>query len=1163
VCHRDHDVAYSRYSSFFCDCAAEDGHPGEQNRVSCKCLSELPEHEVAAIFENESSKLESPTVSMRGGISSGHMAVNSTSSDLLTVVDIAKVSFKSVALKSVCDFIGEVKQSSWLDALFLVLAKEFKFWKDKNASSMVQSLLQECSKATEKPIVFRNSHKELRRSLRNRRSKLLSLQHLVQPCLVPIRAAKGFHAKFSADGATHTLIHARLARNDIQRSIVATDSRGRMIIAEPCLLVFCCPLPAVNVRLVKRSCDEELPRHMMCILGTGTLKFNVVGISLCAENERHLVVWGTSEACVLILRPDYDGIEDTINLVFELEHQDGEGDCLVKCEWLPRSQTHVAVGCSRFVRLYDVCRLDSEKRANHVMGYQLGFESSLRDLCIVPCDRGTLGSYSSAGVSSYFEGERHSKLFLLLENGRLHALDLTTLNGKIESPGELQFEPSESLTISTAGVRPRLASPIGPPGASTRTLGEGSRLAYLKQSRVLLYKCKSAAVLALLLDEDGIADGTFELLPHSVSTQSLGNDEDGYAITGPYTHWTELGLVYREGATFFRVACLGRSTRVGEPKILCIEFNDADVRIKELAWSTNSLGLGLGPSLTFEGLAAFSAPVLEIENTNPRKYLSGERTFLCALTSEGSLLIFGEEKIDFLPTNSHAAPALANGCPVKLVSLANSNAQIKKPEFPLTLFERLKNVSESNEVVFGGKELGIDSLDLRSKLSRDSTASVVCAQREGCFLRIAIAPKSDENPVQIQSDGQSKKLASGTVDDDLAIAAIRVLVGSSVDYMPTKIYVQGRQIDVTPRVKRWYNIALTDEEIVMGLRIGFVSLWIGPAFDVSNAPVFDSVEVFALEKSHIEAIVPRSYFSLAAGIKADTSLVRMDDDNVVSNSLVVTVRALTSLCRLMGPSIKISDYGRKLLQQILQDTAFHPEKELRGCLQDLLICVEPDTISRWSFQDESLLIGCTRCLEDLKNTANNSTGDDLDAAVTWKAIRIVLQDCLKTSSTIARERPINYLQSMGNMRENNVSGSIAVEAAKLVVEGLNQSSSYEDLLGGSEGIVALALAEAAILETDIDLNSDASKCQNFAQFGNIRPFLDETNLSVIEKCCDAISSFFRNHGDKEVAVTSPNLFVQLEAARLVAYQCDSCAICPMKEVRYTDEGSSSSDFGIE
>jgi hypothetical protein len=67
-----------------------------------------------------------------------------------------------------------------------------------------------------------------------------------------------------------------------------------------------------------------------------------------------------------------------------LDQNDGESDYLVKCEWIPGSQTYVAVGWSRFVRIYDIARSNPEKRALPVIGYNLGFEASHRDVTIVP-----------------------------------------------------------------------------------------------------------------------------------------------------------------------------------------------------------------------------------------------------------------------------------------------------------------------------------------------------------------------------------------------------------------------------------------------------------------------------------------------------------------------------------------------------------------------------------------------------------------------------------------------------------------------------------------------------------------------------------------------------------------------------------------------------------
>jgi hypothetical protein len=1150
VCHRDHDVAYSRHSSFFCDCAAEDGKSAEQNRVSCKCLSSLPSSESDSMYENERVWRKRSIKTLDDNHEIQHADIVFEDS---IPTEIAKYCFSDTALKSVNKFLLDIKNSQWLDSLFRVLNNEFTSWKTQYGDSL-HFLLQKCSQPNlDVTPILRVSHGAIQRKLRGRQSKVLQLKQLDEKGLVPVRVATGFLAKLPSDSSTHdALTLARLSRNDISRSILVFDSRGRMIIAEPSSLVFCSPITAVNARDTQKSEEENFNRHQMCILGTASLSFDVVGLRLCTENERHIVVWGTSEASVLVLKADYSGVEDTISLTFEVDDQDRDGDVLVNCEWLPGSQTHVAVGVSRYVRLFDVCRSDSTgnaKRAHPVIGYNLGFEALLRDLSIVP-QKEFIPSEGDAKESlKNYQAEHISKMFLLLENGRLHSLDIKISNGKIESPSELHFEPSECVSISTEGIRPRSTSSVGLPGASTRTLGEGSKLAHLKQSRCLLYKCKSAAVVALMLGTDGNVTGTFELLPHTIPLSVVGSydEDDVYSLSGPYTLWTELGMVYRKGETFFRVACVGRSTRTNQPKLLCIDFNENGTKIKDI---TSSLGLGLN-SGSFEGLGTFTSPIIQDNVSAQERYMTGERTYVCVLTSGGNLHVFGEDVVDMMPMSTGPNGDIVPSNPVELVTTSKFlSTPIKK--FPLTIFEQLTNVSESENLVFSGQELGIDSKELKSRLARDSSSSFVCPRREGCCVTISLTQSIEAKP-------RSK---SNTKTPQLVISAIRVLVGSASDYMPSKIFVQGRSIDITPKLKRWYNVPLTDEEIARGMRAGLISLWIGPSFDHTNAPVIDSVEVFASERKEVEMSLPRNYFASASTPTKDSSEADIrvtytsSGNGVTSDGLILGVRATTNMCELVGPTIRVSDTGKGLLRQLIQVTTVHPEKKLGESLQMLSDSLDSDARARSSFQDENMLIGCSRSLDEcnaLLYEPRTSIEDESNEDLKWKAIRMVLKDCLEVSALIASERPNNYLQSMGNMQENNLtSGSIAIEASKLILEGLKQSTGFEELIGGNRGIVTLSLTEMAIAV----FMDDSMSTKDFMQISQIREFLDVANVST----CEAISAFFQDNEKEQNKNSIPDLFVQMEAARRVAYQCDSCGICPMKKVRYT---ILEEDYGIE
>ena len=95
-----------------------------------------------------------------------------------------------------------------------------------------------------------------------------------------------------------------------------------------------------------------------------------------------------------------------------------------------------------------------------------------------------------------------------------------------------------------------------------------------------------------------------------------------YSITGPFTHWTALGVAYDDDGAFFRVSCVGRSSRTNQPKLICVEFNESDLRIKEISWSSGG-PIGLSLNLSYEGLSAFSAPFLGDASNEQREF--GER----------------------------------------------------------------------------------------------------------------------------------------------------------------------------------------------------------------------------------------------------------------------------------------------------------------------------------------------------------------------------------------------------------------------------------------------------------------------------------------------------------------------------------------------------------
>ena len=176
-------------------------------------------------------------------------------------------------------------------------------------------------------------------------------------------------------------------------------------------------------------------------------------------------------------------------------------------------------------------------------------------------------------------------------------------------------------------------------------------------------------------------------------------------------------------------------------------------------------------------------------------------------------------------------------------------------------------------------------------------------------------------------------------------------MGSTSNYIPSKIYLQGRPVDLTPRVKKWYSLPLTDEEIALSVRSGMLTIGIGPSFDSSNNVVVDSIEVYAAKRKSIETWLPKSYFGVGGNKVPPCSSTQYpvavpSDYESGSKGLISSVRALSFLCELADSSKVLSESDRNFLRKLIQDTALDRDKKMKESVHELLGRLEPDSFSR-------------------------------------------------------------------------------------------------------------------------------------------------------------------------------------------------------------------------
>lgn len=385
--------------------------------------------------------------------------------------------------------------------------------------------------------------------------------------------------------------------------------------------------------------------------------------------------------------------------------------------------------------------------------------------------------------------------------------------------------------------------------------------------------------------------------------------------------------------------------------------------------------------------------------------------------------------------------------------------------------------------------------------------------------------------------------------------ALRVLVGSTVSQIPSKITIQGRPIDLTPRMKKWYSMPLTNEEIALGVRTGMISVGIGSPFDAGSSSSVDAIEVYVTERDEVNDWLQRSYIKSNEKHEEESNQVARrniltscegddDDDDENTRGLLSSVRALSFLCELCPESaLNGVDSQRLFLRDLVEDTAFTRNKLVGETVRGLVTKLEPNDRLRSSLYDESILRGWMKTLADAKRLQDESTTSVANSKARWEATRTILRDSLNAVSKISRERPMNYLQCMGNVSEtDDSSGSIALDASRLILEGARRSLPCSDLIDGPGGIIELCLTEIAI-------GNSTEYGEHLAKFDIVKKFLQSTNRDVAEVACRAVSAFCERQGLANQ--DEDGLFVILERSRLIAYRCDSCGLCPLKDIKYT------------
>ena len=786
----------------------------------------------------------------------------------------------------------------------------------------------------------------------------------------------------------------------------------------------------------------------------------------------------------------------------------------------------MVVFCATSVKIFDIlkstpCTDDDEYVCQPIASYSITHEDAfIRTGVVFPV------------TISEVQHEQINKIAILLDTGRLHCIECKfDYDGNIQDTGEFHIVHEEAVSFPM-GFQSS-SSNIEPGTSTAKSLGEGDLLHFLHQSQLLLYKCSSSPIIAFSFDKSGNINQSFEFLPHVLSTDIFGSSH-GYPITGPYTNWNELGKIQRDGSTFHRASFVGRSTRLNQAKLLYMEFNVDTTTITEIKGPSNSLPLTL--NTTIDGMVAFSSPSLTGSQTgmiSDKSNRFDERIVLVTVSSNGSVTLFDEdlslktndnchpaENDEMLPELTQRRRAMSDSAlshNKKAASLINTKEEAEKKvevsTFSPITFENLTNVSEKSFIVFGGDFVHNHDI-AKERLSRNS----------GEFKTLTVSLQYEAKIEGKDLELSTSIIHSGTSHDcenaeNLVIVAVRILLGSTTaEYVPKDLKLMGRRIQLKEKLKRWYDIPLTDEEILLVAQSGTLTISVGASLDTASSPhIINSVEVFAQEKKKLKQFI-------LCQKSDDLNKMKMIEDTKKRKSLDTSIFAIASICSLLDKKVDLSSQmNLETLKRLIQVTALDSPSDgnCRDHVVNLVRSVETNPHSMQMLLDEGTLHGVSNALKE------SMVGVSLIPLKLRQRVLSKVNDCLDVALLIARDRPMNYKSAIEKLISSGyITCSVALQVKKILRNCITDTSFVKT----SSKCMQLALFES-IANEDIAITT-------FANLELVAEILRCRNGTVVKECCIKLAETLKDVQSLD---------------KVQAYQCDGCTIFPITGTRYTLE----------
>jgi hypothetical protein len=474
---------------------------------------------------------------------------------------------------------------------------------------------------------------------------------------------------------------SRHAGKDLAPNALDSDCRGRVAVADSNHVIFFSGLSMINSR-----CDEsinDVPTLKTSAISTIPIVFVVRGLKFVPDFENSIYVWGFAKAKVVTMTNNLTMIAAEMDLVINSNLDHGPREIL-NCRWIVGSGSCIAVGCTHHVLIFDVSQTGCSIQPILIVS-SLADGSALLDLMVVRVSSKTNTS------------EREWKIFASLENRKIRTTTvLQDRNGLMS-----EIDPIDCLNALAKEGNDLGADSIDSGSVTSRYLY------YFEQSNVLIYENDQSNVGVLFLTENGAICRFASLLPFSfLATSSVSGGS--ITVHGPFTCWNEIKSIRRGSEDFVRAVCVGRLENSNADVLISLEF-DHNLNVNVQVLGEPSLHDDI--KRTYMGLVTFTAPMLKTESIastfhHERRFT--EQIVICALTGAGSFTTYVDRVGSLsLPNRTPSCYENADDSQYHTVNeIATGCLKDMEQTLSMVATEDFKNITDSDEVVFGGADLG-------------------------------------------------------------------------------------------------------------------------------------------------------------------------------------------------------------------------------------------------------------------------------------------------------------------------------------------------------------------------------------------------------------------------------------------------------------------------